>query len=291
MTRIAVCQYAVEVLPHWDTYEKKIISLLTAAQQQQANILLLPEYAGTEIACGHFESDHALYAALQPLLPRYLAFYQMLAERYQMYIQPGTILVETTPGKYINRAYFFGPDKKYGYQDKLQLIEYEKNFQNILAGREQTLFDTAFGKIGIAICYDSEFPEHIRQLAYAGAWLILVPSYTTSLAGYHRVHFSCRARALENQCYVATSYVVGQVDVADPVETTIGQASIVGPMDVGFPADGIIAQGTRNEAGIITADIGLKELLAVRAHGNVHNFHDAKENLLLTGPALLQVHV
>ena len=37
------------------------------------------------------------------------------------------------------------------------------------------VFDTAFGRIGIAICYDRHYPEYMRGLALAGADLVIIP--------------------------------------------------------------------------------------------------------------------
>lgn len=273
MIKISVCQYKIERLSCWNSYEEKIKQLVIRAKESGADLLLLPEYAGIEIA-GYHRSDKELYAALQPLMIGYCEFFKNLAIQYQIYIQPGTILFENLPDQYVNRAYFFGPDGKIGYQDKLQLTEYEKESKLIIRGNYQTLFETRFGKIGIAVCYDSEFPEIVRRLIASGAWLILVPSYTTTLAGYNRVFLSCRARALENQCYVAASFVVRSVRLSEPEETTFGQAAILGPVDKGFPDDGLIAQGKMNQISVISGDLSIEKLCQVRKTGHVHNFED-----------------
>lgn len=276
MIKIAVCQYQIELLSTWSNYVTKIESLVAQAKQQGVQVLLLPEYAGTEIACAQYRSDPELYQALQSLIPQYLDFYKSLASRHQLYIVSGTILEETAPARYVNRAYFFGPKGERGFQDKLQLTEYEKQTKVIQHGLSQNLFQTPFGTIGIAICYDSEFPEIVRGLVQAGASLILVPSYTSSLAGYHRVFLSCRARAIENQCYVAVSYVVGTAVLSGDPEETYGHAVVLGPADNGFPDDGIIAQSQSaiNQAALLTTDIEFDKISLVRKQGQVHNFSD-----------------
>lgn len=289
MIKIASCQYGLEVLSHWDHYTQKIEALVIEAKQQNAQLLLLPEYAGVEMICMRHATDQDLFAAMQPLIPRVIEFYLELAHRYQIYIQAGTLVEAIKPNQYVNRAYFFGPNHTYGYQDKLQLIEFEKNLQVMQPGAQQTLFNTALGKVGIAICYDSEFPEIVRNLVYAGAELILVPSYTSSLAGYHRVFLSCRARAIENQCYVAVSFVVGTVALSGDKEETFGQACMLGPADVGFPDDGIIAQGKMNAVTTVFADLSTKKITSVRNHGQVHNFKDAQNFIALNSPQLLSL--
>jgi N-carbamoylputrescine amidase len=37
------------------------------------------------------------------------------------------------------------------------------------------VFDTAFGRVGVAICYDRHYPEYMRALALAGAQMVFVP--------------------------------------------------------------------------------------------------------------------
>jgi len=62
--------------------------------------------------------------------------------------------------------------------------------------------------IGLLICYDLEFPENARQLAQAGAELILVP--TANMLPYQFVaEVTVRSRAFENQCVVAYANYAG----------------------------------------------------------------------------------
>lgn len=108
-------------------------------------------------------------------------------------------------GGYRNRAFLFRPDGSSDHQDKLQMTRFENERWGIGAGDTIKTFDTAFGRIGIDICYDSEFPLIARRQVEQGADVILVPSCTDTLAGYWRVRIGCQARALENQCYVVQS--------------------------------------------------------------------------------------
>lgn len=275
MINIACCQYEIEILPDWSRYIEKIEKLVVSAKNQGATILLMPEYAGIEIACKKFDTDKELFFALQPLISKYIDFYKTLSKAHQIYIQAGTIIQKTDADKFINRAYLFSPSGSYEYQDKLQLTETEKDTNLLTHGNQQKIFETSFGKIGIAVCYDSEFPEIIRRLVQHGASIILVPSYTTTLAGYNRVFLSCRARAIENQCYVAISYVINTVDISDGIDDTYGQAAILSPADIKFPDDGIIAQGIMNKSMLVVGEISLEALDWVRKKGQVLNFKDS----------------
>ena len=101
------------------------------------------------------------------------------------------------------------------------------------------MFDTALGRIGVLICYDSEFPLLARAQIEAGAQLLLVPSCTDSLHGYWRVRLAAQARALEGQCYAIQAPLVGNAEWSPAIDINRGAAGIFGPPDGAFPDDGI----------------------------------------------------
>lgn len=275
MIKIAACQYRLDPSLDWSEYTQKIERLIQEAKATDAQLVLLPEYAGIEIAENNFDEDGALFSHLQMLLPQYLAFYQTLADQYGLYIQPGTIVAADSSHYFRNRAYFFGPNGKYHYQDKLHFVSSEKENNLLQPGEKQTLFKTALGAIGIAVCYDSEFPEVVSKLVQQGAMLILVPSYTPGIKSFHRVFYACRARAIENQCYIMMSCAVGNVKFSDSHHQLIGQANIFSPIDDGFPDDGILCQGAMNEVKTISGIISYEKLQHVRQYGQVRNFQDS----------------
>lgn len=277
MIRIAASQYQIEFLSDWQQYTLKVETLIQQAKQDNVELILLPEYAGIETAFTRFDNDFALFSHLSSQLERYIAFYKDLAQRYQMYIQPGTIVAsDKEPQQFYNRAYFFGPQGGYHYQDKLQLVSGEREEPSLQQGNKQTLFKTTLGDIGIAVCYDSEFPEIVASLTRCGANLILVPSFTPGIQSFNRVFYSCRARAIENQCYVMMSCAIGTTQFSDTLFELDGQANIFSPIDNGFPEDGILSQGPLNQITTIASTISYDKLLHVRKHGQVRNFHDAK---------------
>ena len=70
-------------------------------------------------------------------------------------------------------------------------------------GQQYTLVDTPFGKLGVAICFDVRFAELFRILALEGARLIVVPAAFNMTTGPAHWELLFRARALDNQCFVA----------------------------------------------------------------------------------------
>ncbi len=274
MINVAAFQYKIESYLNWGAYTSKTVKLIVEAKEKGAQLVALPEYAGIEIVEKAVTTDLALYQQIQTLLPKYIELYQHLANKHQIYIQPGSILVKNDNDKYHNRAYFFGPQGAYGFQDKLNLVSDEHNKGLLERGIKQTIFETAFGLIGIAICYDCEFPELIRNFTKAGVRLILVPSYTPSQHSFKRVYYSCKARALENQCFVVMSSAVGHVSFGEDLENLVGQANIFTPIDVGFNSDGILSQGPMNESYALIEKLSFRKIDQVRKHGQVKNYND-----------------
>lgn len=273
--KITSTQYRIEQFANWQNYTTKIERLVASVKEEGSQLLLLPEYAGLEMAFSSNATDLQLFTQLQTVLPKYLEFYQDLAQRYEIYLQPGTIVVETQPQFFHNRAYFFGP-KAMGFQDKLRLVESEKETDLLRPGTAQTIFETKIGTIGIAICYDSEFPEIVRKLVYKGAQLILVPCFTPSRQSFNRVYYSCRARAIENQCYILMACAVGNYQFTDTFYSLTGQANLFSPIDENFTEDGVVSQGAINAIATMTTPISYEKLQHVRDYGQVLNFKDGQ---------------
>jgi predicted amidohydrolase len=276
--KIATAQYDISFLENWQNYQAKIERWVGEAAEQDAKILLFPEYGSMELASLFpkeiYSSLSKQLASMQSLLDDYTGLFRTLAQKYGCYIQSGTFPVEIEPNVYRNRAYLFMPDGRLDYQDKLIMTRFENEQWLINSGEELKCFDTEYGRIAINVCYDSEFPMLARKQVEAGANLILVPSCTDTLAGYHRVKIGCQARALENQCYVVQSPTVGEAPWSEAVDVNIGAAAVYTPVDRGFPDNGILAIGELNKAQWVMAEISLSACEAVRQQGQVFNYRD-----------------
>ncbi len=101
-------------------------------------------------------------------------------------------------------------------------------------GEEPVVAEVEDWKIGLTICYDVRFPELYRILALEGAELVTVPAHFTTPTGKDHWHVLLRARAIENQLYVAAAAQVGETLpgkpaygrslIADPWGTVLAQA-------------------------------------------------------------------
>lgn len=276
--RLATAQYDIGFLRDWPTYAAKAGRWVAEAAEAGAKMLLFPEYFSMELASlfpeAVYQSLSGQLEALQTIYPDFLTLYQGLAQQQGVYILAGSYPVLQADGSYRNRSWLFRPDGSSDFQDKLQMTRFENEQWLITAGDEIKLLDTEFGKIGVNICYDSEFPIIARKQVEAGADLILVPSCTDTVAGYWRVRIGCQARALENQCYVVQSPTVGLAPWSEAVDINIGAAAVYTPVDYGYPDNGVLAIGELNQTQWVYADIDLSTIAKVRETGQVFNYRD-----------------
>lgn len=274
MIRIASAAWPIDCHADWASYTVKLETWVAEAADNGARLLVFPEYGNMELA-SLLDPAVALDAAAQvePLaaLANDVAnLHADLARRHQVHILAGSMVERDERGAIVNRARLFGPEGGMGIQDKLILTMWERSQWTIAPGAAQlTLFDLGFAKVGVIICYDSEFPDAAQALAAAGADILLVPSCTDSLAGYWRVRIGAMARALETQCFVVQSPTVGAAPWSAVVDVNVGAAGIFAPPDLGMPADGIVALGSLDTPGWTYADLDLDALAELRRNGAV----------------------
>ncbi|RJL31321.1 carbon-nitrogen hydrolase family protein [Bailinhaonella thermotolerans] len=95
----------------------------------------------------------------------------------------------------------------------------------VTAGSDVCVVDTALGRIGMAICFDGDFPELWRIQAARGAEIMCRPSALLRSADIWEL--TTRARAYDNHVYVVAANAVG----ADPAGVLyFGNSLIVSPI-------------------------------------------------------------
>lgn len=145
--------------------------LLRDAAAKGVRFAVLPELADTGYVFESREEIEALASAVPQGAPsvRLIA----LAQELGLYIACG--LCERDGDIAYNSAIFCGPDGYIGTFRKLHLWNAEKLFFQP-GNLGLPVFDTEFGKVGVAICYDGWFPETFRGLVENGAELICIPT-------------------------------------------------------------------------------------------------------------------
>ena len=270
--KIAAAAYPIDWFDSFDAYAAKLARWVSDAD---ADLLVFPEYGAMELAslsgravAGDLEASLHAVAALDPQVR---ALHADLAARHGCHIlgASGPAFDGARP---VNRAVLYGPDGVVGHQDKQIMTRFEREEWHVTGAPGLRIFDTTLGRIGILLCYDSEFPLLGRVLAQAGAHLLLVPSCTDTVAGFSRVRIGAMARALESQCVVVQAPTVGPCDWMPALDENRGRAAIYGPPDGFWPETGIIAEGEMDAPGWVRATVDLSRVDVSRRDGAVLPF-------------------
>lgn len=274
--RIAAAQYPLDRFGGLDDYKAKLARWVAEAAGQGSELLVFPEYGAMEYAglAGAGASDlKASLAVTADASAAMEAAHTTLARQHGVHILAASGPWRQTDGRFVNRAQLFAPSGQRGHQDKLMMTPFERDW-GIAAGSPLTVFDTTLGTIGIAICYDSEFPLLVHALCAAGAEIILVPSCTEFVSGYNRVRTAAMARALENGCVTVQAALVGDAFWSPAIDRNTGAAGIYVPAEAGLSETGVLAQGVLNQPQWVLAAVDLAELRRVRDHGEMRNVRD-----------------
>jgi len=282
--RVAAAAWAVERPGSLVAWQERLAARLGEAAAAGARLAVVPEYASLELVGLAPGGDvRAQLDALQACLADYLDTHAELARRLDMYLLAGTFPERDPDGRLRNRARLFGPGGGAGAVTKRQLTRFERRWE-LAPGDDARVFATDLGPVGVAICYDAEFPLIVRRQVDAGARIVLVPSCTDTLAGYWRVRIAAQARALENQCFAVHASTVGDAPWCAAVDENHGAAGCFAPPDTGFPADGVVAVGAIDAPGWVLAELDQSRIEAVRRTGQVASHLDWDLPRHLAGP-------
>jgi len=224
-------------------------SLCRLAVEAKVDLLALPELAFT--GYNIFERLDDLAESIDGPIVTEAA---KLADTYNLHLLFG--LAERQPNDELSNSAILLDDngQHLATYHKRHLWDRENEF--FVAGKTPCVVDTRFGKLGLMICYDNEFPEVARELAQAGAEVILSPT-ANMLPNAERQVLQIRARAMDNQCFVACINRSG-------VEGTLhycGNSIVAGP-------DGEVVGRLGLTAGTTIVDIDLACIDESRTHQN-----------------------
>lgn len=269
MSSLTVAAINLDLRSH--TGLQSTLGTVRSAADSGAELIVLPECAVLTILGEHPEvSERETPAFLAGFSEEWVMCLSGLARELKATIVGGSVF-ERSAGGIQNVCPIIFPDGAVHRVAKNRLTTYEKEIWNLTPGVGLASFVEP--PIGIAICYDSEFPEAGRALAESGAKLICVPAFTEGRRGFQRVRWSCQARAIENQVYVAHASLVGSLG-REPVPEAYGSSAILCPSIEPFPESAVLAETALNEPGIAVAQLAFAMLDEVRQRGDVRNWND-----------------
>lgn len=169
---------------------------------------------------------------------------QETAKKNNIYLCTGSI-AEKVKDKIYNKSYLINPEgniihgycKSHLFDVTLPHLRVQES-EVFYPGNKLSVISTELGKIGILICYDIRFPEAARKLSLSGAELILVPAAFNNITGPAHWHIMFRARAVENQVYIAA---------ASPARNNNSKYKAYGHSMIVDPWGKIISEAGKNE--------------------------------------------
>ncbi len=204
MFKIALCQMkgSFDKQKSMETAE----NFVREAAENGAEIVSLPEMWNCPYSNQYFrdyaETDNG----------RTVEFMSKLAADLGIYLVGGSIPELDCENVYNTSFCFDRLGRVIGKHRKVHLFDIDvkggirfMESDTLSAGKDMTVIDTEYCKIGVAICYDVRFPEWFRKMAVAGAKLIILPAAFNMTTGPAHWDLTMRARALDNQVYFAAN--------------------------------------------------------------------------------------
>ncbi len=257
--RIALAQIEVEPT-EVDANVERALEAVSSAASRGVDLVALPELFNV----GYFAFDSYERLA-EPLEGETFTRLQEAAAEHDISVLAGSIVEDlaateavATPAEagLANTAALFDSngDRQLVYR-KHHLFGYQSAESELLVPGERIETAEIGGvTVGATTCYDLRFPELYRRLIDAGAELVLVPSAWPYPRIEHWETLS-RARAIENQCFVATINCSGEFDDADA--TLLGRSTVYDPWGTTLASSG-------DEPALVVSDIDLGSLERVR---------------------------
>ena len=189
------------------------------------------------------------------------------AARFGVWISVGSLALKLPDDdRFTNRSFMIDPsgqivaqyDKIHMFDVTLSETEQYRESDGYRAGDHAVIADTAFGRIGMTICYDIRFPHLYRGLAKSGASILLIPAAFAQPTGRAHWEVLLRARAIETGCYVIAAAQTGEHQTSQRrPRKTYGHSMIVSPW-------GEIMADAGEDQGIIYADLDLSLVESTR---------------------------
>lgn len=222
----------------------KVENLIAQAAKQEVDAICLPE-KWTQY---DLNDPHAIDFKTSE------KFLSSMAKEHGVYVIGGAVIEQSEEGEFVTSYIFDRSGENIGKQRKVHLYLMEPKLYK--RGRTFRTFQTDFGVVGVAVCFDlNAFPEVGRAFAQHGVDLMFNPVMVSD-AGIENWHIYMKARTLENRMPICGVNPVG----TSPFGNVIPGESII----IGFkkghttPAKLDVSIGKKNQEDVLIKEIDLK---------------------------------
>ena len=230
--KVAVCQLRTEL--DAAVTMKKAEEFVRRAAGDGAGLVVLPEMFNCPYSSRYFRR----YAAGGH--EGVVAEMSRWAKENELYLVGGSI-PETEGEKLYNTSFVFDrAGEQIAKHRKIHLFDVDLPGMRFMEsdtfspGERITVFDTEYGKMGVAICFDVRFPELFRAMAVRGAKLVILPAQFNMTTGPAHWAETLKLRALDNELFLVAASAAryegfdyecwGHSMVIDPYGVTLAEA-------------------------------------------------------------------
>lgn len=242
--------------------EDKMINLKVAetyigkASSGGADLVVLPEMFNCPYASEYFP----IYAEFEGGQSH--SFLSEAAKKYGVYLVAGSIPERDAEGRIFNTSFVFDRNgDQIGRHRKMHLFDIDveggqrfKESDTLSPGQDVTVFETEFGVMGLAICYDLRFPELARLMVDEGAKVIIIPAAFNMTTGPAHWEILFRNRALDNQVYLLGNAPARNTE---GVYVSYANSLVVSPW-------GDVISRLDDKEGMLMTDLDLEEVDRIR---------------------------
>lgn len=279
VVRLGLIQWQMRPYKDMDDLMRQVEYFVDAVSGYRCDFALFPEFFNAPLMAqdNHLSEAEAIRNLAQ-YTPVIRDRFTELAISYNINIITGSMPVVRDESLY-NVGYLCKRDGHSEMYEKLHVTPDEAKVWGLRGGNILQTYDTDCGKVGILICYDSEFPELCRLLADEGMDILFIPFLTDTQNGFSRVKNCAQARAIENECYVAIAGSVGNLPNVHNMDIQYAQSMVLTPCDFAFPPDGVKAEATPNTEMMLVVDVDIDLLRELNKLGSVRNLNDRRNDL------------
>jgi len=211
VVRLGLIQWQMRPYNGLDELMQQAEYFVDTVSRYRSDFALFPEFFNAPLMAknNHLSESDAI-RSLASYTEEIKNRFSELSISYNINIITGS-MPEIVEGKLYNVGYLCRRDGTIERYEKIHVTPDEAKVWGMQGGHSFQTFDTDCGKIGVLICYDSEFPELSRLMADEGMDILFVPFLTDTQNGFSRVRYCAQARAIENECYVAIAGSVGNL--------------------------------------------------------------------------------
>lgn len=271
-TRVALAQVAAS--DDRDRNRAEALGLVERAAAQGASLVVFPEMGFDPFFPRH-RADPTFFDWAEPIPGPTVELLQAAARKHRIAIV-ANLFERAAPGEYYDCSPVIDADGTLRGRSRMAHIAeaacFNEKFYYRPGDGEFACFDTAAGRVGIAICYDRHYPEQLRILALRGCEILLVPLAAVSKDQWSMFEMEMQVASFQNQYWsVIVNRVGREGDGAPEAMEFIGRSFVTDPFG------SITARAADGRPDLLVVDIDRDAV--DRARRVIPHFRDRRPEL------------